>query len=815
MDLSPESQEASFSWTARLDAAAVDTKALFRRPRFVLIASVIIGVGIAFSTAILSVARHTIFRNAPVSSPQSLVYIYSSDGNPVEPATLRELGNGRLEALAFHARTTAVVDAAITTRMSVHIVSPNYFDLLGVKVLPGRGFTSSDELQQDQRVMVISDSAWFDLFDRSPDVIGKTVSIESREFTVIGVVPRGFRGLSEPWNPADVWVTSAGLQRTSLAGIRPFAISRESSPGESKQIIASYQGADDNRTRRGESRPSLSIRPINEIITPFEPESSRSVRTLALSAMAIIGSVFFVASFNIASAFAARSTLRANEWAIRRALGASSTFLACHVLVEVLLAVICGGVLGLVGAVGLTKLYFAYNFQEETSGAGVDLAMVSTALLCGVVIAAVISAFPLSRLRRSDGAIRVGSNRPSGLRLKTEWLRFGAILPQVTVATALLTAGGTQISAVVGIANDPGFDTASVVFATTALREGPVGAAEAVPPVEDPKLIFRAVLDDLRDRFVDVKFSLTSILPTAVPSPPLRVLRRHPPSGPLTKVAISYVSDHYFESVGIPFLAGRDFGRTKPTRPTAIISRSVADALWTSPTHAIGQEIGFANGAGVVRDWLEVSGVVADIRALGSAQTRPLLYRAFEDIPLLGGFPLEVIASPPVSRTKAGWRLDSELRKSNRPLQVHRVESLQDELDDRSRAQRTTSIVLVLAGLTGLGLTSLGVFGIVSLITAERRREFAIRLAIGATRTRIISMVTLQILRAVAIGTVLGGTVAFLGLRLAGAIFGIETQYFYVSFVVVAVLMTVVVALAAYLPARRALPTPALLHGLQ
>lgn len=724
-----------------LSGAFIDAKALIRNRRFVETSAIILGLGIGIGSSAVSITWSLTNHGPAVPEPDQLVYLYKAGGNPLRPPPEP---TEHLADVAFHLRIRAKVERPFAAQLPLDVVSSNYFRIIGLRPQFGRDFGDTDDLQGAAPTIIISDRLWRNRFDGRPDILGTTIRLDNGgAFTIVGIGPASFGGLAEPWDAAQAWTTRSALFGDAGGNIHMFAFTRAEAVARSEDWLG-RAFAGDSGVNSGQP---METRRAVDVVTPFEPKTSEAIRELASLVFGIIASILLIAAINLAGAFSARFLLRQRDFAVRRALGASSPRSLGTMLTEVLVVCLIGGGLGLLVGIGLTNLYRVYGVPVTSVTRYLSPQLFVTAATSTLLIGLIVSLVPAFRLLKHDrkGGL-YGLVGQMGSRRSSQLLRFGVILPQLTVALALAALALLQLPYAVRSAATSGYDSEHVLVATVSPRESRTDVSGI--PDQGAIGVYRIALGNLRQELPDADIQLSTMLPSAVPAAPLRIAMSRQPAV-TTVTAISYVSPGYFKLLAIPFLGGTSFPDDS-SKSMVVVSRRVADGLGGISV-AIGSEVAFVNSAGALGPSLTVVGVVEDVRSVEDGQERPLAYRPYYQILRSGSFPMEVLVRPTGQSADYARLLQAALDSSASPVSSLTLTTLDAHREGAARSQRLSTAALTVAALAAVGVAALGVFGTVAFLVAGRRQEFAVRLLVGASRNSVAWLAVSQVLGLVAI----------------------------------------------------------------
>ena len=790
---------------------------LSRSPGFALAVVVSIGLGIAANATIFSIVSRFVLRPAPVGDPSSLLALHTlHDGDQCcnefpEPVfkDVREQSKSFSGVAAYNELVPASIGGrGEPERVWGQAASSNFFDVLRIPMTLGRGFALTEEQQQ---VIVLSHRLWQRRFASDPGIAGKTVTLSGRQYTVVGVAPAGFRGIdlilnSEFWVPlghvTDL-VTNLSNRNSRnmhwlqvIARLRP-GVTREQAAAEldtlAKRLAIAYPATDKGNGFRFEQAGSL-------------PPRDRSAILLFLAALSVVVLlVLCIACANVANLLLAQMVGRQREMAVRLALGATRIRLLRQMILESFLLSFAGGTLGILLSLWATQALSTFRLPAPIP---LDLTLsvdwrvlayafalsVGAGLFFGIVPAWAASCPMLTNsLKGQDALARPGR----------KWtLRNTLIVAQIAMCLVLLTATGLFLrslqqaasinigfrsSGIVSVQVDPrvhGYSPERTVQFFTQLRQN----LAAQPGVTS------AVVTDT----VPLSGGGRSdgIHATVKPKSDGAVLSQPDPI-----VDLYMTTPGYFETMGIPRLAGRDFNNESPSGPKVAIVDQLFAQRFFGNENPIGQSV--ADGDTVY----QIIGVVGNIksRTLGE-ETRPVLFRSLD----------QTVASDPafmgysilVQTTADSAQIVNELRNQVRALDpgmaVYNIQTIQEHLRDAFFLPRLAATLFGVFGAIGLILAAVGLYGVMSYTVSRRTREIGIRMALGAQAGQVQQLIVRQGMILAAIAVAIGLPAAFALARLfTSVLYGIQTND-PATFTAVPLFLSAVALFACWLPARRA-----------
>jgi putative ABC transport system permease protein len=798
-----------------LGALAADTKHGFRAlrgaPSFLMLSVCVIGLGIGVNATMFTFVRATIFRSLPVRDADRLMYVYGRSGQSFDLTSFRQLVEPMSAGVTAHAAVDGILSApGKTIRVAGTVAPSNYFEVLGVRTALGRVLSPEDDQSATtQKAIVLSHQLWVNQFGSDGAVIGAEVRLDDQFFVVAGIAERGFHGLSEPWNPSAFWVTPAQYYGPLYRGTERHLIVKTSDGIALQQLRLLLRQDESDR-----KAPAIySVRAAAEVLTPFEPDDgAETVRVIAVLGMTIVSVVLIIAVVNTAGILIARNVSREREVAVKQALGASAGRIARQFLAEGITLGVLGAAMGLMISRVFVALYRWLSPYRFTVDPNADAQVLTFTFILAIVSGLLVGIGPAVLARRISirSVLSSGPNAGASPNV-TRRLRNVIVIPQIALSVGMLIIAATYVRELRDVeVRNLGYR----VEDTLALRvsywqTGATGSPQT--EAARARSFFARALEHAR-RVPGVSASLTSMLPIAAPAKPLKLVAKgHNTSdvAAMPGAALSYVSEGYFDTMGVSRLAGRDFEQTdtETSRPVAIVSESLAGNLWPQDT-SLGKFVSIyqTNKPSAQLEWLEVVGVVSEIRAVVAENTdRPVLYRPVRQIARPGPYPLDLVVRGSAQEHGALIRAVTESVQTSDPFaQVVMAAPMTQFVDELLYPRRATAWTLGISGSLGLLLASIGVYGVVSHSVAQRRRELGVMSALGASVSQIVAPLVFAAAKVGALASVAGIIVAYFGLVVTATWFGSAPRIDAFSFITVPLLMITIVAAACFIPSRRA-----------
>ena len=787
---------------------------LSRSPGFVFTVVVSIALGIAANSTIFSMISRFVLRPAPVGDPSTLLALHTThDGDQCCNNFSWPLYNDVRDQTRSFSGVTAyyeLLPASIggsgePERIWGQSTTANFFDVTQIRMVLGRGFLPTEE---HSPVIVLSNLVWRRRFNSDPAIVGKPITLSGHPYTVVGVAPPGFRGLDFILDP-QFWIPLGNVEQ--LATSIPSRESRHSHwlavAGRLAPGVAGSQASAELATlaqRLAKTYPDTDKG--NGFLLDQAgslPPRDRSTILLFLAALSVVVLlVLGIACANVANLLLAQAASRQREMAVRIALGAKRLQLLRQMLVESILLSLAGGLLGTLLSLWATSALSAFRIPAPVPlniSLTVDWRVllytfalsVGTGLLFGVVPAWIASRPILTRaLKGEDALVRPG---------RRITLRNILVVSQIAMSIVLLCATGLFLRSLEGASSiDIGFRSRDVLMLSVDPR------VHGYTPERTTQF-----LTQLRDR-VSTLPGVVSV--AATDSVPLAGGNRadglhaegQPNSGPDPIVELYMATPGYFETMGIPRLAGRDFANEAPGAPdapkAAIINQALAEHSF-GKTNPIGRQL---KGGGAT---YQIIGVVKNIksRTLGE-DTRYVLFRSLaqstgSDPSFLG---YQLIVHTAGDSTTIANSVRQQIHDLDATMAIYDVETMQEHLRKALFLPRLAGTLFGVFGCIGLTLAAIGLYGVMSYSVSRRTHEIGIRIALGAQLHAIRHLILRQ-------GMLLTAIAIALGLPTAWAVAKFSSSFLYgvrphdaITFTAVPLFLAVVALLASWIPARRA-----------
>jgi putative ABC transport system permease protein len=797
---------------------------LLKNPGFTLIAVLTLAMGIGANTGVFSLVNTVLLRPLPIAQPERIVeitpqnkglgfgfsYPYYQD--------FRDKNDVMEGLLAYRFTPMSLSQSGNNERLWGYLVSGNYFDLLGVRAMRGRMFTQEEDREPGANpVAVVSYRSWQSRFGGDPNLVGKTITINNHGFTVIGVAPPEFNGtvliftpeiyvplmMAKQIEPGSNWLERRNNNVLFVQGrLKPNATvaqAKAAFDALAAQFGREYPGYENIR---------FSMSPPGLIMPMLRDGALGFAGVLT----AIVSLVLLIACTNLANLLLARSGQRRKEIAVRLSLGASRFRLIRQLLTESVMLALAGGVIGLLLAEWLVDLVKTFKPPVDFA-LTIDLQMDWRVMLFSFVVSLLTSALvgllPAWQSTKPDLTSALKDETGAGSPPRRARLRNGLVVAQVAMSLVLLAGAGLIVRSLQRVQMvGPGFEVEHVVMASVDLNlQGYEDRARGLQ-------FYKQLIASVGTLPGAQSVSLTGILPLNLDRDSSLIYAEGQPftrRADLPEIQETAVWTRYFETMGIPLAQGRDFAPQDENEETrvVIVNESLARRFWPGQS-AVGKRL---SQGGPDRPFWEIIGVVKDSKYLSIGEDpQPFVY-----FPMMrnydGAAALLVRATgDPQSLIGA---IRHEVRRLDPNLPVFDAKTMRQHMGLALLPLRAGAWVAGCFALLALGLTGLGIYGVMSYAVSQRTRELGIRMALGAQGSDVLRLVMRQGLRLAFMGLTMGlaGALAVTQL-MKSVLYGVSATDA-VTFAGVTSLLALIVSLACYVPAQRATkidPLKALRH---
>ena len=795
---------------------------LTKSPGFTAVAILTVALGIGACTAVFSLVNALLIRPLPYHAPQELVLLwqkFSAQGLDQIPVSAPEYLDYQKQTTSFeHIAAFDYTDLNLTggdmpERIQGAVVAPSLFPLLGVGPIRGRVFTSDEFGEGRDNVVILSARLWQRRFNSDPNLVGKEISLNGRNFTVVGIMPETFQF------PLPLFGIQGGTFAQRVDIWKPIAFTKdelESRGSRSYGVIA--------RVKRGVTLGEAQAE-INKIhanwlkqfpgnynpdvrfggtLYPLHEQVVGGMRTALLILLAAVGVVLLIACANLTTMLLARAAAREREFAIRVALGATRLRVLRQILSESVLLAVIGGLAGALLAVWGLDLLRAIGAQTvpRIAEANLDLRVLLVTFLVSIgtgILFGLVPALGSGKPELTEALKEGGRGATSGVRRNR--LRNALVVAEVALALVLLVSAGLLIKSFVRLQNvDPGFNSKNVLTMELALPQMKY-------PRGKPVIDFYAEVERRVSGIAGVQHvSLTSILPLSGSNSDNSFHIEGRPenqTGVYPDEEVRVITPDYFRVLETPLLKGRYFTEADSAEAPGviIINQAMAKKYWPGED-ALGKRINFGDADPQKIKWFTIVGIVGDLRHRGlDEDPRPEFYLPHPQRPFRGMILALRSAQDPRALVSAIRR---ELQAFDPEQPLANIKTL-EQITAESISPRRLSVVLIgVFAAVALVLASVGIYGVMSFLVVQRTHEIGVRMALGAQRSDVLRLVMGHALRLVLVGAAIGLAVALVSSRALQAMLYRVGAFDVPTFAGVTLALAAVALVASYIPAARA-----------
>jgi putative ABC transport system permease protein len=786
---------------------------LAKRPGFTAVAVLTLAVGIGANTAIFSVVNAVLLRPLPYEEPERLVVVWDNFlnmGLPQISVSVPEFEDYRTRnqsftGMAAWAMTTGnLTEAGEPEQVRVAFVTTDFFSVLGVNPVKGRGFIPEEGQDGNDNVAVLSHGLWQRRFGSDPDVVGKTLRLNGEVVSIVGVAPPGFRFPRELDLWAPIAVTTGGPNAPSR-GSRFLSVFARLKPGVSlEQARSDMAGL--GSALMGEypnNYPTDSGWTVT--VVPLHEQVVGDTRPALLVLLAAVGFVLLIACANVANLLLVRAASRSKEVAVRLALGASRVRLVRLLLTESVLLALAGGLLGLAVAVWGVDMIAAASpagiprIDEVGADARVFLFTLGVSVATGVLFGLA----PALQTTRPDllESLKEG-DRGSTESFKRNRVRNGLVVTEVALSLVLLVGAGLLIKSFVRVWNvDAGFDPENVLTAQLSLPQ------MKYTEKQQATLFYQQLVERMQALPGVQAAAVATLLPMTGNSSGTVTLEGKPvPQTGGLEADQRGVSPDYFRAMGVRILRGRGFTAqdVEGAQPVCVVDEKMALEQYPGED-PIGRQIKIG-GSQSQLPWMTIVGVASHLKNQGlEEEGRVQLYIPLFQPPFQG--PVRntyLVAKTATDPEAVAGAMRATVASLDRDLPIANVRAMEDVLWDSVATRRLAMSLLGLFAAVALLLAAVGLYGVLAYSVARRTHEIGIRMALGARPGDVLRLVVGQGLVLIAIGVAVGlGASLLVARAMSDLLFGVSAAD-PLTLVGTPVLLLLVALAACYVPARRA-----------
>jgi predicted permease len=799
-------------------------RTLLKSPGFTIVALLTLALGIGANTAIFSLVDTVLLRPLAYNDPGKIVTVsndFKRQGFRHLPLSVPELDDMRSEGQVFQyvaayaPLSTNLTGGGQPERIDTLEATADYFSVLGTEPRLGRTFQPSDEQPGITEIAVISSGLWQRRFGADPDIIGKKITLDNDDYTIIGVMPLEFRHPgSQPGSEVEVWVPRGfkvlPFNAPPVRGDRRLSIIARLKPSYSLEQAQAEMNTIASRLQRQYPDQYEEASGYGITLTPLHSEIVGNLRSSLLVLLGSVSFVLLIACTNVANLLLVRSTGRQKEMAVRAALGASRGRIVRQLLTESLLLSFSGGVIGFLLAFWGLRLLVRLSPVSipRANEIGLNFTVLVFTMAISVLTGMIFGLFPSLQSSKADmnEALKEGG-RGGTVGVRRSRARSLLAVAEFALALMLLVSAALLIRSFWRMQNvDPGFNPHNVLTLGTWLPF-PNTPEKGVYTDGSRRMAFFQQLLRRVEQLPGVKSAGYISLPPLSRDKVDRIFTiegREAQGRPDSLQAQARrISPNYFDTMGITLVAGRAFTDNDDAKspPVAIINETTARRFWPGED-PVGKRIKMGRPQDNVPWWMIV-GVAGDVKTMGlDTETPPEVYLSSHQGPAPLAMTLVVRTVTDPAGFASSVRDEVSAVDINQP--VFNVKTMDELLSAASGQRRFLMTLLATFAVAALFLASVGLYGVISYSVTQRTHEIGIRLAMGAQRKDILRLVMGQGLKIALIGTALGLVASIIMTRaLSGLLFGVSPVDL-ISFTLTPLVLSTVAVFASYLPGRRA-----------
>jgi predicted permease len=788
-------------------------RTLAKSPGFTVIVVLTLALGIGANTAIFSVVNAVLLAPLPYRQPDNLVMVWSKNvakGYEISPVSGGEFsewksGNSAFSDMAASSDAMYTLTGAGDPQVVIgYQFSADYFRLLGARPELGRTFLDEEDRPGGPNVVVLGDAIWRRTFHADRNILGTSITLDSKPFTVIGVMPSDFRypQLTELWTPLAL--PPSFLTNYDDTSLRLIARLK---PGVTAKQAQAQLDSIEQRIARGHPQTD-SGNSVN--LVPLRDQIAGDVRMPLLVLLGAVGFVLLIACANIANLMLARAAGRQKEIAIRTALGASRWRLIRQFLAESVVLSLVGGALGFLLAEETTRFLpgiFPNNIANlnipQVASIPMDARVFGFTLLAAVLTGLFFGLAPVVGLRQAASAKGLketsrGTTASAGERR----FRNALVVTEFALALVLLVGAGLLITSFRNLLQgNQGFDADRVLSAQLFLSRDKYPSTDPQKRLE----FVNNVIERMKELPGAESVGVTNFLPlSGFEGAATFTVKGKPQPAPGQEPTSDseLVTPDYFRTMGIRLLKGREFTeQDKQGSPhVAIVNETLARQVW-GDEDPVGQQVNF--GDSKQPDWAEVVGVVTDTHSFGLEQkVHGDVFQPFAQTP----FPLVAFV---VRTSRNPSSMTSEVQQAvwsvDRDQPIYKIVGMDRLASESLGLRRVSSVLLGSFSALALLLAGLGIYGVMAFSVTQRTHEIGVRMALGAQPGSVLKMVMAHGMKIAIAGLAIGLAGGFALSRLVASLLYGVSPWDALTFVVTSILLVFIALVASYVPARRAM----------
>lgn len=783
---------------------------LKNNPGFTLVAVLTLALGIGANTAMFSIVNAVLLRPLPYRDPQRLMLL--SEHWPQFPRLSLSYLNykdWRDQSHSFEAvgavrnNQMTMTGGAEAERLPSQNITANLFDLLGVKPEMGRGFSDAEDKPGAPNVALISHSLWERRFSSSSGVLGQAITLDNQSYSIIGVMPPQFEILQQTADvflPFEPWARTLPDDRAWHPGILPIArLKPDVSLEQARSEIAVI-------AKRLEQKYPETNNNVTSLVDPMLEQIVQNVHTALWVLIGAVGVVLLIACANVANLLLVRATGRRREMAVCIALGARRADIIRQLLTESILVALAGGFLGLALAWASIPVLvrLAGSSLPRSNSISLDLWVLGFTALIAFVAGILFGLAPARHAWSIDlRETMTEANRGGSVRavLRT---RAALVVSEIALAMLLLVGAGLLFKSFARLSQvSPGFSTDHILIAN--IVRSPAAYTDRNVRLNFFDRLFEqvAALPGVRS------VGAVSVLPVTGMGSALHFnIQGHPPRSPAEYTISGYrvVSAGYLKTMGVPLISGRWVeDRDREGTPFVAVVNSSFVRTHFRDQSPIGQHIQLGASPSPNVPWMEIVGIIADVKQSLASESSSEMYLPYRQADhLLPVTTLSLVvrtAGDPLAQTNSLRSLVHNV-DPNQPITA--IRSMDENIAQSISQPRFRTVLLAVFAGIALVLAAVGIFGVMAYSVAQRTRELGLRIALGASRGRILQLVLAHGVRLTLVGVAIGLAATFLLTRYVSSLLFNVPAYDPMTLVGVVAALVVISLCACYLPARRA-----------
>jgi len=783
---------------------------LKNNPGFTVVAVLTLALGIGANTAMFSIVNAVLLRPLPYRDPQRLILL--SEHWPQFPRLSLSYLNykdWRDQSHSFEAvgavrnSLMTMTGGAEAERLPTQNVTANLFDLLGVKPEMGRGFSDAEDKPGAPAVALISHGLWERRFSSSPGVLSQTITLDNHSYSIIGVMPPRLEILQQEADvflPFEPWARTLPDDRAWHPGIFPIArLKPDASLEQARSEISVI-------AKRLEQKYPETNSNVTSLVDPMLDQIVENVHTALWVLIGAVGAVLLIACANVANLLLVRATGRRREMAVCIALGARRADIIRQLLTESILVALAGGILGFALAWASVPLLvrLAGSSLPRSNSISIDLWVLAFTALVAFGAGILFGLAPARHAWSIDLRETLGdANRGGAVRavLRT---RAVLVVSEIALAMLLLVGAGLLFKSFARLSQvSPGFSTDHILIAN--IVRSPAAYSDR----------------NVRLNFFDRLFEQVSALPGvrsvgAISALPVTGtgsalhfnIQGRPPRSPAEYTISGYrvASAGYLKTMGVPLISGRWIeDRDREGAPGAVVVNSSFARTYFPNQSPLGQHLQLGATPSPEIPWMEIVGIVADVKQSLASESSSEIYLPFRQadqvLPVTTLSLVVRTAGAPLAQAQALRSVVHDI-DANQPITA--VRSMDENVAQSISQPRFRTVLLGIFAGIALVLAAVGIFGVMAYSVAQRTRELVLRIALGASRGRVMQLVLAHGVRLTLVGVAIGLAATFLLTRYVSSLLFNVPAYDPMTLVGVVAALIVISLCACYLPARRA-----------